>query len=141
MSAGIGSAYPVVAATVFTVMVERHSVASLLERELAAHGTVRPPWLALPKVHPLDAEWERGGGESHLLVWSLWLAGLSPVDAWAKALAALKPHAPIPADWAFWTLDALGLATEEAPYDHAFDDVRAKLGEVGIEVTGSPSSP
>jgi len=120
-------------------MVARSTLASLLERELAAHGAVRPPWLVFPAVHPLDAAWREGDAAAHLLVWGLWLGTASPVDAWAKALAAVKAHSPIPADWAFWALDAIGLGTEEDPYDHAFDDAKAKLLEAGVQVAGAPS--
>lgn len=119
---------------------EKASLASRLEKELASHGHVRPPWAFLPSVHPFDIAWRMGEGEGHLLLWGRWLAGLSPGDTWAKALAAVKPFTPIPADWAFWTLDALGLSTEEDPYDHSFDDAKKRLADVGLEVTGEPTS-
>lgn len=121
-------------------MIPRGSLGALLERELSAHRTVRPPWVALPGTHPLDDAWAHGEGEAHLLVWGLWLGSMAPVDAWEKALAVVKAHAPLPADWAFWALDALGLATEEDPYEHSFEEAKDKLSAVGVTVAGTLSA-
>ena len=121
-------------------MTEKPSLASLLEREIEAHRTVRPPWGRLPGIHPLDVAWRTGEGETQLLLWGRWLSGLAPTDAWARALVAVRAHAPVPADWAFWVLDALGLATEDDPYQHTFDDAKKRLGEVGLEVAGTPTA-
>jgi len=118
---------------------DKVSLSSLLENELNTHGKVRAPWVALPNVHPFDIAWRTGQGESHLLVWGRWLAGLAPAEAWSQALAALKQSAPIPADWAQWALEVTGLSIEEDAYDHSFEDARQRLSEVGLEVSGEPS--
>ncbi len=118
---------------------DKVSLSSLLENELNAHGKVRAPWVVLPGVHPFDIAWRMGQGESHLLVWGRWLAAYAPAEAWSQALVALKQSAPVPADWAHWTLEATGLSTEDDAYDHSFEDARKRLSEVGLEVTGEPS--
>lgn len=118
---------------------EKVSISSLLENELSAHGRVRAPWDVLPGVHPFDLAWRMGHGEGHLLLWGRWLGALAPAEAWSRALLALKQSAPIPADWAYWALEATGLSTEDDAYDHSFEDARKRLSEVGLEVAGEPS--
>lgn len=42
-----------------------------LDRLLAEHGTVPPPWVVFDE-HPYGICWRMGSGETHMMVWSAW---------------------------------------------------------------------
>ncbi|MGO8995712.1 MAG: hypothetical protein ACLQVI_20570 [Polyangiaceae bacterium] len=119
---------------------EPDPLAAALDAEVAAYGSVRPPWAFLPGVHPFEIGWRMGAGESHLMVWSVWARDRERGDV----LAAIGRNMPVPADWAWWAAEAAGLVTlpEDEDYMEAvpFDTVRAKLADVGVEVVGEPET-
>ncbi|WP_221091551.1 hypothetical protein [Deinococcus aquaedulcis] len=36
------------------------------------HGTVPPPWVMYPEIHPHSIGWRMGEGEHHMWVWHNW---------------------------------------------------------------------
>ena len=112
--------------------------------EIRTHGAVRPPYVAFPGVHPFDVFWRMGAGESHVMALSRARSSLGI----AERDVVVKRSGAVPADWVWWVADWLALFPEDASdaeasetfgaYDHAFDDVRARLATRGISVTGEP---
>jgi hypothetical protein len=116
------------------------SLTALLDAEVAAHGSARPPWVFLPGVDPFEITWRMGAGESHLMLWSAWARDRERDDV----LAVIRKNMPIPADWAWWAAEVSGLVTlpEDEDYMEAvqFDVVRGKLAQEGVEVVGEPET-
>ncbi len=112
------------------------TIAKLLADEIAAHGTVRPPWMVLPDTHPMEIAWRMGEGETHLMLWHTWAEG----RAAEEIVAAIKARGAVPADWAPWAAEAAGLVAEGEDVDElSFEDVRGRLARVGVGVEGEPS--
>lgn len=111
-------------------------LAGLLADEVRTHGSVRPPWIAFPGVHPFDIAWRMGAGETHVMLWGRWVEGRPA----REVTTAIVRHGPVPADWSWWAAGALDCAGDAAEiYDVPFEDVRARLLDAGIEVAGLPS--
>ena len=110
-------------------------IAKLLAEELAQHGAVRPPWVALPNTHPFDIAWRMGTGETHLELWARWAPKKTEV------LDVIRRHGPIPADWTCWAAEALGeIEVDVEAEDLPFDEAREKLEALGVAVDGVPST-
>src|SRR3954452_7308901 len=105
-------------------------MAKLLHEELAQHGSVRPPWILFPGVHPFDIAWRMGAGETHVMLWGAWDISRS------ERIAAIQKHGAVPADWAWWAGDMVELIGGEDMYDIPFEDVCRQLDAVGITVHG-----
>ena len=119
-----------------TVSTPDEILARLLADEIRTHGSVRPPWVAFPGVHPFDIAWRMGAGETHMMLWSRWIEGRSATEV----TAAVARHGPIPADWSWWVAEATGVIVDaDDLYDVPFEDVRGRLADAGIAVAGVPS--
>jgi hypothetical protein len=111
-------------------------LAELLADEIRTHGSVRPPWVAFPGVHPFHIAWRMGAGETHVMLWRMWAEGRPA----SELTAVIARPGPVPADWSWWVADALDYVVDAADiYDEAFENVRAKLADAGIAVDGVPS--
>jgi hypothetical protein len=122
--------------------------AAWLARELATHGAVRPPWVHAPGHDPWSITW-RMGDDGYIDLWASWL-GDRPRS---EIAAILRRYGAVPAEWAPWaaalTCERPPLEPEETLDDDAdhpfcyepFEDLRARLAAVGIEVSGEPSPP
>jgi hypothetical protein len=112
-------------------------LAPLLDAEVAAHGSVRPPWTFLPGVHPYDIAWRMGAGEGQIMLWHRWSDSREP----SEKAAVIRTYGEVPADWAWWAAEATNLITvpdEEDPRSVPFEVVRDKLAAIGIAVAGEP---
>jgi hypothetical protein len=111
-------------------------LARLLADEVRIHGSVRPPWIRLPDVHPFDIAWRMGAGEAHVMLWSRWAEGRPA----SEIAASIARHGAVPADWSWWAASAIDRTDDENDiYDAPFEDVHARLADAGIPVAGVPS--
>jgi protein-tyrosine-phosphatase/N-acetylglutamate synthase-like GNAT family acetyltransferase len=78
-------------------LLERRIARGIAE-ELAAHGTLVPPWTKYPEI-PYGAKgWETGDGDWYLWLWSEWWEGVSAADR-----EAYRAKWPTPEAWQpFW---------------------------------------
>jgi hypothetical protein len=108
----------------------------ILADEIRTHGSVRPPWVAFPGVHPFDIAWRMGAGETHVMLWRAWAAGRTV----SETTAVIARYGAVPADWSWWAADALDCIVDaDDIYDVPFEDVRGKLADAEIAVAGVPS--
>lgn len=83
---------------VFFHSTEEH-IAKQIAAELAAHGTLVPPWHKFPEIPRYSIGWRMGYGEDYLWTWRTWwerqdaTACQAYVETW-------KPTAP--AEWSDW---------------------------------------
>lgn len=110
------------------------ALTELLLAETAEHGSVRPPWIRLPGVHPFDIAWRMGAGETHLLLWSAW----APDHDVSARLAVLRGYGAIPVDWASWAAEAVEVIAGDDSDEIPFEEIRRRLNEVGLTVAGEP---
>jgi hypothetical protein len=89
-----------------------------VERLVAEHGTVPPPWVVYNE-HPYSMRWRMGDGEGHLLVWWAWWSeqGFSEQEK----LEYFRPWLPPPCWLAFlieavWNVDTFEERDRLAPY-------------------------
>lgn len=109
-----------------------------LEEEVERHGCVRPPWIRFPGAHPLDIAWRMGAGEMHVMSWTEWASTRAPDER----LAVLRRYGAVPADWAWWAAESVGLLThlddDDDLYGIPFEDIRTRLEALGVTVEGEP---
>jgi protein-tyrosine-phosphatase/N-acetylglutamate synthase-like GNAT family acetyltransferase len=77
-------------------------LANGIAAELAAHGTMVPPFIKYPEIPCMSIGWRMGDGEWYLWMWSTWFNALDPA-ARAAYLAEWEPKAPD--DWVGWLDD------------------------------------
>jgi hypothetical protein len=80
----------------------RELLARGIAAEVAAHGTMVPPFVKYPDIPCMSIGWRMGDGEWYLWMWSTWFNALDPA-ARAAYLAEWEPKAPD--DWAGWMDD------------------------------------
>jgi protein-tyrosine-phosphatase/N-acetylglutamate synthase-like GNAT family acetyltransferase len=80
----------------------RELLANGIAAELAAHGTMVPPYIKYPEIPCMSIGWRMGDGEWYLWMWSTWFNALDPA-ARAAYLAEWEPKAPD--DWVGWLDD------------------------------------
>jgi protein-tyrosine-phosphatase/N-acetylglutamate synthase-like GNAT family acetyltransferase len=78
-------------------------LANGIAAELAAHGTMVPPFIKHPNIPCMSIGWRMGDGEWYLWMWSTWFNALDPATR-AAYLAEWEPKAPD--DWVGWLDDA-----------------------------------
>lgn len=82
-----------------------------IAEEVRKHGTLLPPWLRYPDIHPYDLFWRMGAGESYVMMFGRWSERRSR-DEW---IAYLRAHAPIPSAWVEWAAACLDPDAEDEP--------------------------
>lgn len=80
-----------------------------IETELAAHGEVRPLWVAYPDIERYSIGWRMGSGEGYAIVFGEWWATVPEHER----IPYFERHLPIPLEWADWTADAIFGVTDE----------------------------
>lgn len=73
---------------------------------VAQHGTVPPPYIKHPDVHPLEIFWRMGAGEGYIMVFGDW---------WERQMAEMNEtqrieyfrQFPPPPVWLTWMIDLL----------------------------------
>lgn len=89
-----------------------------VDRLVALHGTVPPPWVVYHE-HPYSLFWRMGGGESHLMVWSAWWSREALTE---EQRVLYFRHWPPPHCWlefligALWNIDTFDEQEDLAPY-------------------------
>lgn len=92
----------------------RELLANGIAAEIAAYGTMVPPFVKYPDIPCMSIGWRMGDGEWYLWMWSTWFNALDP-GARAAYLAEWEPKAPD--DWVGWMDDK----PDDAPGDDAGD--------------------
>ncbi len=67
--------------------------------ELAAHGTILPPWIRYPEIPRGSIGWRMGYGEWHLDMWRRWW---ERQDDPARTAYRERWRPGVPAEWADW---------------------------------------
>jgi protein-tyrosine-phosphatase/N-acetylglutamate synthase-like GNAT family acetyltransferase len=93
-------------------------LANGIAAELAAHGTMVPPFIKHPHIPCMSIGWRMGDGEWYLWMWSTWFNALDPA-ARAAYLATWEPKAPD--DWVGWMDDNPSDDDDDAADDAADD--------------------
>jgi protein-tyrosine-phosphatase/N-acetylglutamate synthase-like GNAT family acetyltransferase len=73
-------------------------------KEIAAHGTLRPPWIQFPEIPRRSIGWRMGPGEWYLWMWARWWDSMNAKGR-AEYTARWRPECP-PA-WSDWLGDRL----------------------------------
>lgn len=79
------------------------------------YGTVPPPWVVFPDIHPYSVGWRMGVGEGFLLLWGAWWERQAQSE---PDRVAYFRRFPPPPRWLEWMLDALwslNLGEEDEP--------------------------
>lgn len=84
---------------------EAERTARGIAEELAAHGTVVPPWVKYPDLPRRSIGWRMGGGEAYLALWWAWWRELAAADR-----DAYRARWPEPDAWRGWLATHAGEA-------------------------------
>ena len=75
-----------------------------INKLVAEHGAVLPPYVMFPDIHPFDIFWRMGSGESYLMMYSLWSAKGGMGEAqWIEYFRKFPP----PPIWLTWVMDCI----------------------------------
>jgi protein-tyrosine-phosphatase/N-acetylglutamate synthase-like GNAT family acetyltransferase len=78
---------------------DRERLDRLVAAELAAHGTLVPPWHKHPDIPRRSIGWRMGGGEMYLWMWRHWWAGLGEDE---RAAYRMRWALDAPVEWQGW---------------------------------------
>jgi protein-tyrosine-phosphatase/N-acetylglutamate synthase-like GNAT family acetyltransferase len=70
-----------------------------IAKELAASGTLVPPWQKYPEIPRGSIGWRMGGGEFYMWMWGRWFESLTDAER-AGYIAVWEPKAP--PEWKDW---------------------------------------
>ena len=79
------------------------SLARDVAAELAAHGTLVPPWIKYPEIPRRSIGWRMGSGEWYLDLWRYWWERL---DAAAREAYVARWTPDRPDAWSNWVTSA-----------------------------------
>lgn len=70
-----------------------------IAKELAAAGTLVPPWTKFPEMPRRSIGWRMGAGEWYLWMWQRWWQRVAPAE---RAAYVARWSADVPAAWLGW---------------------------------------
>ncbi|KNG85304.1 hypothetical protein ANOM_006450 [Aspergillus nomiae NRRL 13137] len=81
-----------------------------INKLVAEHGAVPPPYVTFPDIHPFEIFWRMGSGESYLMIYSAWSAkeGMSEAQ-WIEYFRKFPP----PLIWLTWVIDCIWNVAEK----------------------------
>jgi hypothetical protein len=86
----------------------------MIDRFLAEHGAVPPPW-AVFNEHPYRIAWRMGAGESHLMMWWAWWEQQAFIE---QQKVDYFRRWPAPHCWLAFVIEALWGVDTYAEQDH-----------------------
>ncbi|KAF7627383.1 hypothetical protein AFLA_002765 [Aspergillus flavus NRRL3357] len=81
-----------------------------INKLVAEHGAVPPPYVTFPDIHPFEISWRIGSGESYLMMYSAWSAKEGMGEAqWIEYFRKFPP----PPIWLTWAIDCIWSVAEK----------------------------
>ncbi|KFY73770.1 hypothetical protein V499_06161 [Pseudogymnoascus sp. VKM F-103] len=85
---------------------------SQISELIAEHGTVPPPYIKHPNIHPLEIFWRMGSGESYIMVYGAWWERQKPLMDETQKIEYFRQFPPPPL-WLIWMIDLLWVPEDE----------------------------